>query len=121
MTEPRVEEVREVIAEFICNQVADTYSDIDFTWEQLSKLEQGDFIEYANQILSLKDKNGKPMLGIINPDWSLPDQWGKVAYERLKALLEDHNIKEHWLDSVVGETQTDMLASNFRRVIIVEE
>lgn len=44
------EKGREEIAKFLCNEVADTYSEIDFNWEQLSDLAKGDFRELADSL-----------------------------------------------------------------------
>ena len=43
----------------------------------------------------------------LSKDQSLPCQYGKVAYERLKAVLLDHKIDVSLLDSAVGEAQVD--------------
>lgn len=45
----------------------------------------------------------------LSDDQTLPNQYGKVAYERLKAVLIDHKIDIALLDSVVGEAQLDMV------------
>ena len=49
-------------------------------------------------------------------DQSLPESVGRVAYERLFAVMEDRKIDIFLLDRVVGETQMDMLKDCWRKI-----
>lgn len=104
--EPRVEEVREAIAQLsVCHDTTEGYG-----FNLMDK--------DIEQILSIKDKDGKPMLGIISDDQRLPKLpkdyhsemiiKGKIGY-----LLTGEG-------TAYLECQQDMLASNFRKLIIVE-
>ena len=62
----------------------------------------------VTRILSLKYKDGKPMLGIISDDQGVTE-W------KLK------DVRDELGNAVYVLATQDMLASNFRRVIIEEE
>lgn len=78
-----------------------------------SCLSDNDVMPRATEIFTAFEEAGYVKLA---EDQSLPNPYGKVAYERLKAVLEDHRINEELEISVVGETQQDMLEASWRRV-----
>jgi len=106
MTEKeRLEEVRKNIEEVLVKARQARVKSNGIANFILYALSQEDI---TDQILSLKDKDGKPMLGIISDDQSLPcrdDEYNNI------------NTKPPEYRYAIN----DMLASNFRRVIIEEE
>ncbi len=64
-------------------------------------------IPIEDQIISLKDSNGKPMIAILSDDQSLPKT--NPPEDRMRSRLT--------IPSATIIVQRDMLAANFRRVI----
>lgn len=93
--ETRVEEVRDKLFGYIAD-CAMELRDSDIRQVKLID-------DYMDLILSLKDKDGKPMLGIISDDQSLP---APIDNQHLGSL------------TVMG---TKDMKDNFRRVIIEGE
>ena len=65
---PDIEGIREMVARFLCNQVADTYTgDYDFSYEQLGRNAQEEFLSWADQLLSKLTEHGARIK--INGKW----------------------------------------------------
>ena len=79
--------------------------------------------EAMDRIFKLKDKDGKPMLGIISDDLSLPTDKGVHIGFKAKPELTMSAQKEIVETAIMAykQAEADMLASNFRRVIIMEQ
>ena len=100
----RVEEVREEITYMLWQR---EYPEL--VWSKgRDTMQKQRCRKLAGQILSLKDKDGKPMLAILSEDQGLP--------KYISARLAYSTIGEAEI-LAIDKAQQDMLASNFAKII----
>ena len=77
----RLQEAREILAEFLCNVVDHGQ---DRSWSQLSEPERGDYREDADGFLNTCDSEGKPIIAVIDSDQCPPNCPDKIMNNQTK-------------------------------------